>query len=236
MSDANLLRLFLFLAFAFLCAVIIYAGRRRDAQGKRKAPAPDRPSSRVEPNFDGKQIGAIDRMQLEASDAEPNQADLGLQQEPLPGMRPNLHFDRIVMIYLAARAGELLHGDDLVVAAEKAGLTYGHMNIFHRLMENQNEAAPIFSVANLVKPGSFDMARIKELRTPGISFFTALPAPVSALDAWDAMLPTAQRMAELLDGILLDEDRNALSRQRIAHIREEMRAFDRAREASLIRK
>ena len=47
----------------------------------------------------------------------------------------------------------------------------------------------------------------------------------------DTMLPTAQRMAELLDGVVLDEERNALGRQRIAHIRDELRAYDRQREA-----
>ena len=54
--------------------------------------------------------------------------------------------------------------------------------------------------------------------------------PLPALDAWDTLLPTAQRMAELLDAVLLDEQRNPLGRQRIANIRDELRAFDRARE------
>jgi cell division protein ZipA len=45
------------------------------------------------------------------------------------------------------------------------------------------------------------------------------------------MLPTAQRMAELLDGVLLDESRNALGRQRIQHLRDELRAWDRQHEA-----
>jgi cell division protein ZipA len=58
---------------------------------------------------------------------------------------------------------------------------------------------------------------------------------MSALDAWDAMLPTAQRMAELLDALVLDEERNALGRQRIAHIRDELRAYDRQREQQQIR-
>jgi cell division protein ZipA len=73
------------------------------------------------------------------------------------------------------------------------------------------------------------------MRTPGISFFMTLPAPMLALDAWDAMLPTAQRMAELLDALVLDEERNALGRQRIAHIRDELRAYDRKREQQTIR-
>ena len=120
-----------------------------------------------------------------------------------------------------------------MVAAEKAGLVYGDMNIFHRLVEGHPELGPVFSVANMVKPGSFDMATIQSLETPAITFFMTLPAPVPALDAWETMLPTAQRMAELLDGVLLDEERNALGRQRIAHIRDELRAYDRSRGAPI---
>jgi cell division protein ZipA len=152
-----------------------------------------------------------------------------------PGARPNAEFDKIVSVFLVARAGQTLNGPDLVVAAEKAGLVYGHMNIFHRLVDNHPELGPVFSVANLVKPGSFDLRAIKELQTPGVNFFITLPGPMSALDAWDTLLPTAQRMAELLDAVLLDEQRNALGRQRIANIRDELRAYDRAREKQQIR-
>ena len=109
------------------------------------------------------------------------------------------------------------------------------MNIFHRLVDNHPELGPIFSVANLVKPGHFDLSAIRELHTPAVNFFITLPGPIPALDAWDTLLPTAQRMAELLDAVLLDEQRNALGRQRIANIRDEMRAYDRAREKQQIR-
>jgi cell division protein ZipA len=150
--------------------------------------------------------------------------------QPTLGIRQDEKFDRIVTLFVAARAGHMLNGADLVVAAEKAGLVHGHMSIYHRLVDGRPEAGPVFSVANMVKPGNFDLTRVQELRTPGISFFMTLPAPMLALDAWDAMLPTAQRMAELLDALVLDEERNALGRQRIAHIRDEMRAYDRKRE------
>jgi cell division protein ZipA len=89
----------------------------------------------------------------------------------------------------------------------------------------------VFSVANIMKPGSFDMATIQALETPAIAFFLTLPAPLPALDGWEMMLPTAQRMAELLDGVVLDESRNALGRQRIQHLRDELRAYDRQHEA-----
>ncbi len=73
----------------------------------------------------------------------------------------------------------------------------------HRLVEGRPEAGPVFSVANIKKPGSFEMAEIQSMQTPAIAFFLTLPAPIAALDAWEKMLPTAQRMAELLDGVVL---------------------------------
>ncbi|MEO8742310.1 MAG: cell division protein ZipA [Lysobacteraceae bacterium] len=155
--------------------------------------------------------------------------------QPMLGIRTEERFDRIVTLYVAARQGQHLNGSDLIVAAEKAGLVHGHMSIFHRMVDGRPEQGPVFSVANMVKPGSFDLTRVQELRTPGISFFMTLPVPMPALDAWDAMLPTAQRMAELLDALVLDEEHNALGRQRIAHIRDELRAYDRQREQQTIR-
>ena len=104
-------------------------------------------------------------------------------------------------------------------------------SVFHRLLEGHPERGPVFSMASIIKPGSFDMGTIRELETPAIAFFLTLPAPVPALDAWEKMLPTVQRMAELLDGVVLDDSRNALGRQRIAHIRDELRAYDRQHEA-----
>ena len=145
--------------------------------------------------------------------------------------RADASFEKIITLYVAARAGEVLRGPDIVVAAEKAGLSYGHMQIFHRLVENHPERGPIFSVANIMKPGSFDMATIQELETPAIAFFLTLPAPITALEAWEKMEPTATRMSELLNGVLLDESRNPLGRQRIQHIREELRGYDRQHEA-----
>lgn len=158
----------------------------------------------------------------------PPRSDLGKRPSQVP-------VERIVSLFVIAREGHAFNGADLIVAAEKAGLEYGDMGIYHRLVDGKREVGPIFSVANMLKPGSFDLSRVDALRTPGLSFFMALPGPVTALDAWDAMLPTAQRLAELLDGQVLDEERNALGRQRIAHIRDELRGWDREHDGGEIR-
>jgi cell division protein ZipA len=157
----------------------------------------------------------------------PPRSDLGRRP-------PQVAVERIVTLFVMAREGSHFNGSDLIVAAEKAGLEFGDMGIYHRLVDGKRELGPIFSVANMLKPGSFDLARLDALRTPGLSFFMTLPAPLPALDAWDTMLPTAQRMAELLDGQVLDEERNALGRQRIAHIRDELRGWDRDHEGEEI--
>lgn len=140
---------------------------------------------------------------------------------------PDQPVERIVSLFVMARDGAAFRGEDLVVAMEKAGLEYGDLGIFHRLLDGKPEQGAVFSVANMVKPGSFEMADIGTLETPGLSFFMTLPGPLSALDAWDTMLPTAQRLAKLLDGLVVDEERNALGRQRIAHIRDDLRGWDR---------
>jgi cell division protein ZipA len=152
------------------------------------------------------------------------------------GQRPDARFDRIITLHVVARDGETIAGPELVVAAERSGLTFGDMDIFHRMVDGYAERGPIFSVANMMRPGSFDMATIQELRTPGVTFFMTLPGPLRAIDAWDTMLPAAQRFADLLDAQVLDEQRNALARQTIQHLREEMRAWDRERERQTIKR
>ena len=83
-----------------------------------------------------------------------------------------------------------------------------------------------------MKPGSFDMAAHRRDRNPGDRLLPDPAGAVPALDAWETMVPTAQRMADLLDGVVLDEERNALGRQRIQHIRDELRAYDRQQQQS----
>ena len=240
MSDIWLLRIGIVVAGLLLMAAIYFFGRpRKPNQGRKlRDESMERPAPRSE--F---------RMPVDAGAALPGHDDVVFAQDDMPlesaaplpsgpevGKRDREEFDKIVTLYVAARSGQVLRGPDIVVAAEKAGLSYGYMNVFHRLADGRPDGGPIFSVANIKKPGSFEMSDIQSMETPAIAFFLTLPAPIAALDAWEKLLPTAQRMAELLDGVVLDESRNALGRQRIAHIRDDLRADDRQHEAPPISK
>ncbi len=244
MSDVWMLRAGIIVAGLLLMIAIYYFGRptSRPGQGRRVGGGRDKSvrdkgagrgkGERVEPSF-GEQLES----ELADEDAVQSEMELGGVDtgEPSPahelGRRTSEDFDKIVTLYVAASAGQKLRGPDIIVAAEKTGLTYGHMNVYHRLVEAHPDRGPVFSVANIMKPGSFDMPDIQSMETPAIAFFLTLPAPLPALDAWEMMLPTAQRMAELLGGLVLDESRNALGRQRIQHLRDELRAYDREHEA-----
>ena len=233
------LRIGILVAGLILLAAIWYFGTRPRRGGGRKLPREERADGdRMEPT-----LGA--QLERELADAPDYSSDAVVQSEmelldgtvgsASPnselGKRVSEDFDKIVTLYIAAKAGQVLRGPDIVVAAEKAGLTFGHMNVFHRLVENHPERGPIFSMANIMQPGSFDMATIRELETPAIAFFLTLPAPITALEAWEKLLPNVERMAELLNGVVLDDSRNTLGRQRIQHIREELRGYDRQHEA-----
>lgn len=249
MSDVWMLRAGIIVAGLLLMIAIYYFGRPsrpdqgRRVEGGRSKSARDKRGGRGPGNGRGKgervepSIG--EQLESELADGDAVQSEMELDGADTAeasaahelGRRTNEDFDKIVTLYVAASAGQKLRGPDIIVAAEKTGLTYGHMNVFHRLVEAHPERGPVFSVANIMKPGSFDMPDIQSMETPAIAFFLTLPAPVSALDAWEMMLPTAQRMAELLGGLVLDESRNALGRQRIQHLRDELRAYDREHEA-----
>ena len=93
-------------------------------------------------------------------------------------------FDRIVTLFVAARAGERLRGSDLVVAAEKAGLMFGDMNIFHRLVDGKPTKNPRYLQLrpDLARPLDRYVAR------RGVRLFRGIPADKPVHTPVDAVL------------------------------------------------
>lgn len=162
-------------------------------------------------------------------DAEQEQAELpmGAAEPETPRSPPGPPPEKIVTLFLQARDNHRISGVDLLDAAVKAGLVFGEQDIFHRVMDDGGEK--VFSMANLTKPGYFDKTAWNTLETQGVTMFMTLPGPMGALDAWDAMLATSRRVAELLHTDLLDESRSHFTRQREGQIREELREYERSK-------
>jgi cell division protein ZipA len=238
LSDDAILRIIIGSVFLCIIIYILLSSRRRSRPAST-------PALRIDPEVRSDlELAAVneDVAMYQAGETEfREQAKLHFDSQPPVrsnshvGMRSNDAYEKLVMLYLAAKSGHSISGAELVLATEKVGLVYGHNNIYHRLAEGANANEPIFSMANVIQPGYFDLDQIDTLHTPAVSFFMTLPGPVTAIQAWDSMLPIAERMAQLLDAVLLDSDRNALGRQRILHIKEELRAFDRDKERQTIK-
>lgn len=150
---------------------------------------------------------------------------------PAPETRLPDEPEKISSLLLRCRGRARLSGKEIADAAEKVGLTFGDRDIYHRMMDQGDESVVVFSMANLMNPGTFDREQPSLQLTPGLCLFMVLPNPLGALDSWDAMHAAGQRLSSLLDVDLMDENASSLSRQRIAHIRDEMRAWDRRAES-----
>lgn len=111
--------------------------------------------------------------------------------------------------------------DKVVLALRAAGLKHGRYGIFHK-QASETIDEPMFSVANLTEPGSFDIAHLADSTIPGMSFFMVLPGQGDPVDRFDSMVETARSLARELRGELRDDKGSSWSIQRERYIREEI--------------
>ena len=125
-----------------------------------------------------------------------------------------------------AKAGRAFVGDDLLHVLITSGMKFGDMNIFHRRLGGDNKSPVIFSIANILNPGTFDLNKMHEFSTLGVSLFLALPISIKNLDALDQMLNVARQLCGALEGELRDDSRNLMTAQTIEHYRQRIRDFE----------
>ena len=111
-----------------------------------------------------------------------------------------------------------------MLALRAAGLQHGRYGIFHRFGP-RGPSEPLFSVANLTEPGSFDLAKLAESTIPGMSFFMILPGVGDPITRFDQMVETARALAHELEAELFDEKGSSWSIQRERYVREEIIAY-----------
>ncbi len=132
----------------------------------------------------------------------------------------------VYVINLVARPNQQLAGGELARALTDAGFCFGDMDIFHRHQTPTPQGEALFSLINMVKPGTFNPNAMSQFSTPGVSMFMQLPKPGMAKNHFNLMVQTAENMAEDLDALLLDGQRSPLSPDYLAHCREQLRDYD----------
>lgn len=165
----------------------------------------------------------------EFDDAEISVPDVPVSATPIatpePKPEPVPEATKIIAIRLLARTGQGFPADKLILTMRELGLKHGEFGIFHR-SSDADDADSEFSVASLVEPGSFDLARVKADSYPGVSIFMRLPGARDGVEIFDDMLQTSRSLARRLNGELLDEQGSSLSVQRERYLREEVIQFE----------
>ncbi|MCG9631552.1 cell division protein ZipA [Vibrio sp. Isolate30] len=116
-------------------------------------------------------------------------------------------------------------GTELFRSMENNGLTYGEMSIYHCFAEAAETPKVIFSVANMMQPGTLEHDNPADFTTKGISFFMTLPCYGQADQNFNVMLSAAQKIADDLGGNVLDESRNLMTPNRLSEYRKQIRDF-----------
>lgn len=228
--DAATLRWIIIIAGAIILGAIFLFGNpekkrkprasRRVAGAERREPTLEKSTEERSPADTGEVSG-----QGELAIGDATAATAGTPRRTRASAAPAP--DKIVTLFLLARDNHVISGADLLEAALKTGMEFGEMNIFHRKADGADE--PVFSLANAVKPGSFEKDGWNTFETSGLALFMTLPGPMLAFDAWEVMLTNARRIAEILQADIVDGDHIPFTRQKEAQTREEMRQYDRGR-------
>ncbi len=200
------LRLILILIGAVIIAAIYLFSRQATAEKK---------SARNEPSLGDEPFPGDDLPSETSPATSPRSVPVREQGEQL-----------ILALHVMSKSGENFPGSAVRGAFEMCGLKFGRYQVFHRLEGSRDSSPSVFSVANVVEPGAFDLARMDEQSFPGLTLFMLLPGPRSGVAAYADMLVTARHLAQALDGEVLDQDRSTLTRQTARHIRERIITYE----------
>ena len=110
--------------------------------------------------------------------------------------------EEVLVISVICRDAGGFKGPALLQNILESGLRFGEMDIFHRHESMAGNGEVLFSMANAVKPGTFDLDDIDLFSTPAVSFFLGLPGPRHPKQAFDVMVAAARKLSQELNGEL----------------------------------
>jgi cell division protein ZipA len=131
----------------------------------------------------------------------------------------------VIVLNVHCSGEEPFVGTRLFDSMEQNGLKYGEMDIFHRHSDLSGSGKVLFSVANMMHPGTLAHDDPATFTTKGISFFMTLPCYGPADQNFKLMLKTAQQIADDMGGNVLDDQRNLITPDRLSQYRDQIRDF-----------
>ncbi|CAA6813702.1 MAG: Cell division protein ZipA [uncultured Thiotrichaceae bacterium] len=123
-----------------------------------------------------------------------------------PNLPPQL------IMFIAAETEEGFQGPDIINALDNSGLTFGDMDVYHRIVLSEDGESSLFNVANGIKPWTLvpdDLAR--GASTPGLSLVLNLPSPIDDGEALHDFMRTAERITSHLGGVLKNQNQEPIT-------------------------
>lgn len=133
-------------------------------------------------------------------------------------VQSNLGGDEIITFAVMAQGSGLFLGKKIKVALDKLDMQFGELQIYHCYKKGQ-AGQTLFSVANILDPGTLNPDAFETMTTPGLLIFAHLSGPVNGLTLFDDLLVAAKKLATQLTGVLCDEKRRPISNTALEKMR-----------------